>query len=134
MTNPVHLLLKTGWTPVATVMRSRFQAGLPGNSVQFNRRHKSYLGEEDPYLPAAGHAKFRKKIICFPIFTRYAIFIELKYSFRLGLSTGYAVSRFRLEHHCSCADRPACDVFRSFQFCVFMDLMMNPAVQPPLVR
>jgi hypothetical protein len=57
MTNHVHLLLKTGLPPIATVMRRL----LTGHAVQFNRRHKrhghlfqnrykSFLCEEDPYL------------------------------------------------------------------------------------
>jgi len=57
MINHVHLLLKTGLTPVATVMRRL----LTGYAQQFNRRHKrhgqlfqnrykSFLCEEDPYL------------------------------------------------------------------------------------
>jgi REP element-mobilizing transposase RayT len=57
MTNHVHLLLKTGLTPIATVMRRL----LTGHAVQFNRRHKrhghlfqnrykSILCEEDAYL------------------------------------------------------------------------------------
>lgn len=57
MTNHVHLLLKTGLAPIATVMRRL----LTGHAVQFNRRHrrhghlfqnryKSILCEEEPYL------------------------------------------------------------------------------------
>ena len=57
MTNHVHLLLKTGLAPIATVMRRL----LTGHAVQFNRRHKrhghlfqnrykSFLCEEEPYL------------------------------------------------------------------------------------
>ena len=57
MTNHVHLLLKTGLTPIATVMRRL----LTGYAVSFNRRHrrhghlfqnryKSFLCEEDVYL------------------------------------------------------------------------------------
>ena len=57
MTNHVHLLLKTGLAPIATVMRR----SLTGHAVQFNRRHKrhghlfqnrykSFLCEEEPYL------------------------------------------------------------------------------------
>jgi len=57
MRNHVHLLLKTGLTPVATIMRRL----LTGYAQQFNRRHKrhgqlfqnrykSFLCEEDPYL------------------------------------------------------------------------------------
>jgi len=57
MTNHVHLLLKTGLSPVATVMRRL----LTGYAVSFNRRHrrhghlfqnryKSFLCEEDIYL------------------------------------------------------------------------------------
>ena len=57
MTNHVHLLLKTGLSPVATVMRRL----LTGYAVSFNRRHrrhghlfqnryKSFLCEEDVYL------------------------------------------------------------------------------------
>jgi REP element-mobilizing transposase RayT len=57
MTNHVHLLFKTGLTPIATVMRRL----LTGHAVQFNLRHnrhghlfqnryKSFLCEEDPYL------------------------------------------------------------------------------------
>jgi hypothetical protein len=57
MSNHVHLLLKTGLTPVATLMRRL----LTGYAQQFNRRHrrhgqlfqnryKSFLCEEDPYL------------------------------------------------------------------------------------
>ena len=55
--NHVHLLLRTGLTPIATVMRRL----LTGYAVQFNRRHrrhghifqnryKSILCQEDPYL------------------------------------------------------------------------------------
>jgi len=57
MANHVHLLLKTGLTPLATVM----QRLLTGYAVSFNRRHrrhgqlfqnryKSFLCEEDVYL------------------------------------------------------------------------------------
>jgi putative transposase len=57
MTNHVHLLLKTGLVPIATVMRRL----LTGYAVSFNRRHrrhgqlfqnryKSFLCEEDVYL------------------------------------------------------------------------------------
>jgi len=57
ITNHVHLLLKTGLTPIATVMRRL----LTGHAVQFNLRHnrhghlfqnryKSFLCEESPYL------------------------------------------------------------------------------------
>ncbi len=57
MTNHVHLLLKTGRSPIATVMRRL----LTGYAVSFNRRHrrhgqlfqnryKSFLCEEDVYL------------------------------------------------------------------------------------
>jgi len=57
MHNHVHLLLKTGLTPVATVMRRL----LTGYAQQFNRRHrrhgqlfqnryKSFLCQEDAYL------------------------------------------------------------------------------------
>jgi putative transposase len=55
--NHVHLLLRTGITPISTVMRRL----LTGYAVQFNRRHrrhghlfqnryKSILCQEDPYL------------------------------------------------------------------------------------
>ncbi|MFH2043838.1 MAG: transposase, partial [Pseudomonadota bacterium] len=55
--NHAHLLLRTGFTPIATVMRRL----LTGYAVQFNRRHKrhghvfqnrykSILCQEDPYL------------------------------------------------------------------------------------
>ena len=55
--NHVHLLLRTGDHPIATVMRRL----LTGNAVTFNRRHrrhgplfqnryKSILCQEDPYL------------------------------------------------------------------------------------
>ncbi len=55
--NHAHLLLRTGLTPIATVMRRL----LTGYAVQFNRRHrrhghvfqnryKSILCQEDPYL------------------------------------------------------------------------------------
>jgi len=55
--NHVHLLLRTGLTPISTVMRRL----LTGYAVQFNRRHrrhghlfqnryKSILCQEDPYL------------------------------------------------------------------------------------
>ena len=55
--NHVHLLLKTGLTPIATVMRRL----LTGHAVYFNRRHrrsghlfqnryKSILCQEEPYL------------------------------------------------------------------------------------
>jgi putative transposase len=57
MYNHVHLLLRTGLVPIATVMRRL----LTGHAQQFNRRHnrhgqlfqnryKSFLCEEDPYL------------------------------------------------------------------------------------
>ena len=57
MPNHVHLLLKTGFCPIATVMRRL----LTGYAVSFNRRHrrhgqlfqnryKSFLCEEDVYL------------------------------------------------------------------------------------
>ena len=57
MTNHVHMLLKTGLAPIATVMRRL----LTGYAVSFNRRHrrhgqlfqnryKSFLCEEDVYL------------------------------------------------------------------------------------
>ena len=57
MTNHVHMLLKTGISPVATVMRRL----LTGYAVSFNRRHRrhgqlfqnryeSFLCEEDVYL------------------------------------------------------------------------------------
>lgn len=57
LTNHVHLLLRTGMVPLATVMRRV----LTGYAQQFNRRHhrhghlfqnryKSFLCEEDPYL------------------------------------------------------------------------------------
>jgi putative transposase len=38
MTNHVHLLLRTGLTPIATVMRRL----LTGYAQQFNRRHKRH--------------------------------------------------------------------------------------------
>lgn len=55
--NHVHLLMRTGLTPIATVMRRL----LTGYAVQFNRRHrrhghlfqnryKSILCQQDPYL------------------------------------------------------------------------------------
>jgi putative transposase len=57
LTNHVHLLLRTGLAPIATVMRRL----LTGHAQQFNRRHKrhghlfqnrykSFLCEEDLYL------------------------------------------------------------------------------------
>ncbi|MGD8765073.1 MAG: transposase, partial [Desulfobacteraceae bacterium] len=57
MTNHVHMLLRTGLTPLSTVM-SRL---LTGYALSFNRKHrrhgqlfqnryKSFLCEEDPYL------------------------------------------------------------------------------------
>ena len=57
MTNHVHLLLRTGMAPIATIMRRL----LTGYAQQFNRRHnrhgqlfqnryKSFLCEEDAYL------------------------------------------------------------------------------------
>lgn len=57
MSNHVHLLLRTGLVPIATIMRRL----LTGYAQQFNRRHKrhgqlfqnrykSVLCEEDPYL------------------------------------------------------------------------------------
>jgi len=57
MKNHVHLLLRTGLSPISTVMRRL----LTGYAVSFNRRHnryghlfqnryKSFLCEEDPYL------------------------------------------------------------------------------------
>ena len=57
MTNHLHLLLRTGTVPIATVMRRL----LTGYAVSFNRRHrrhghlfqnryKSILCQEDPYL------------------------------------------------------------------------------------
>ncbi len=57
MSNHVHLLLRTGLVPIATIMRRL----LTGYAQQFNRRHKrhgqlfqnrykSILCEEDPYL------------------------------------------------------------------------------------
>ena len=57
MTNHVHLLLKTGLSPIATIMRRL----LTGYAVTFNRRHrrhghlfqnryKSFLCEEEVYL------------------------------------------------------------------------------------
>ena len=57
MTNHVHMILKTGLSPVSTVMRRL----LTGYAVSFNRRHrrhgqlfqnryKSFLCEEDVYL------------------------------------------------------------------------------------
>ena len=57
MTNHIHLLLKTGVAPIATVMRRL----LTGYAVTFNRRHrrhghlfqnryKSFLCEEEVYL------------------------------------------------------------------------------------
>lgn len=57
MKNHAHLLLRTGYAPLATVMRRL----LTGYAQQFNRRHrrhghlfqnryKSILCEEDPYL------------------------------------------------------------------------------------
>ena len=60
MTNHVHLLLKTGLSPVTTVMRRL----LTGYAVSFNRRHrrhghlfqnryKSFLCEEEVYLKHA---------------------------------------------------------------------------------
>lgn len=63
MTNHVHLLLKTGLAPIATVMRRL----LTGYAVSFNRRHrrhgqlfqnryKSFLCEEDVYL---------KELVCY---------------------------------------------------------------------
>lgn len=55
--NHIHLLLRTGLTPISTVMRRL----LTGYAIQFNRRHrrhghlfqnryKSILCQEDPYL------------------------------------------------------------------------------------
>ena len=38
MTNHIHLLLKTGFAPISTVMRRL----LTGYAVSFNRRHKRY--------------------------------------------------------------------------------------------
>lgn len=57
MTNHLHLLLRTGASPIATVMRRL----LTGYAVSFNRRHRRYghlfqnryksiLCQEDPYL------------------------------------------------------------------------------------
>jgi len=57
MTNHVHLLLRTGNVPIASIMRRL----LTGYAVRFNRRHRRYghlfqnryksvLCEEDPYL------------------------------------------------------------------------------------
>jgi REP element-mobilizing transposase RayT len=57
MTNHIHMLLKTGLSPIATVMRRL----LTGYAVSFNRRHrrhghlfqnryKSFLCEEQLYL------------------------------------------------------------------------------------
>lgn len=57
LTNHIHLLLRTGTTPITTVMRRL----LTGYAQQFNRRHnrhgylfqnryKSFLCEDDPYL------------------------------------------------------------------------------------
>ncbi|OQY43757.1 MAG: transposase, partial [Desulfobacteraceae bacterium 4572_87] len=57
MTNHVHLLLRTGKVPIASVMRRL----LTGYAVKFNRKHnrhghlfqnryKSILCEEDAYL------------------------------------------------------------------------------------
>jgi REP element-mobilizing transposase RayT len=57
LSNHVHLLLRTGRRPIATVMRRL----LTGHAVTFNRRHnrhgqlfqnryKSVLCQEDPYL------------------------------------------------------------------------------------
>lgn len=57
MTNHVHLLLRTGLSPISTVMRRL----LTGYAISFNRRHKrhghlfqnrykSFLCEEDTYL------------------------------------------------------------------------------------
>ncbi len=57
MPNHVHLLLKTGLTPIATIMRRL----LTGYAVYFNRRHrrhghlfqnryKSILCQEEPYF------------------------------------------------------------------------------------
>jgi len=57
MTNHIHILMKTGLTPIATVMRRL----LTGYAVSFNRRHRrhghlfqnryiSFLCEEDVYL------------------------------------------------------------------------------------
>jgi len=57
MTNHVHLLLRTGAVPIASIMRRL----LTGYAVRFNRRHRRYghlfqnryksiLCEEDPYL------------------------------------------------------------------------------------
>ena len=58
MTNHAHILLRTGYVPLSTVMRRL----LTGYAQQFNRRHrrhgqlfqnrfKSILCEEEPYLP-----------------------------------------------------------------------------------
>jgi putative transposase len=41
MTNHVHLLLRTGMTSIARVMRSA-EGGLTGYAVSFNRRHRRY--------------------------------------------------------------------------------------------
>ena len=57
MTNHAHILLRTGYVPLSTVMRRL----LTGYAQQFNRRHrrhgqlfqnrfKSILCEEEPYL------------------------------------------------------------------------------------
>ena len=57
MSNHVHLLLRTGTSPIASIMRRL----LTGYAVRFNRRHRRYghlfqnryksiLCEEDPYL------------------------------------------------------------------------------------
>ena len=65
MTNHVHLLIRTGMVPLATLMRRL----LTGYAVSFNRRHrrhgqlfqnryKSILRQEDAYLPGSWFAIF----------------------------------------------------------------------------
>ena len=97
MTNHVHLLLRTGLVPIATLMRRL----LTGHAQQFNRRHrrhgqlfqnryKSILCEEDPYL-----LELVRYIHLNPI--RAGLVNELK-ELRSYRYSGHAVLSNRLEY------------------------------------
>jgi putative transposase len=84
--NHVHLLLRSGLTPISTVMRRL----LTGYAVQFNRRHrrhghlfqnryKSILFQEDPYLTELVRYIHLNPILMPPMFLIGSAIINLKF-------------------------------------------------------
>ena len=109
MTNHFHLLLRTGTTPIATVMRRL----LTGYAVNFNRRHRGYghlfqnryksiLCEQYPYLQElvryihlnplrAGIVGKLKALDTYPYCGHSAIMGKVKYAFQ---DVGYILKLF----------------------------------------